>query len=153
MVSYFLRYFSSTPNRTKFSSTSTEQISPDSAGPFIVSIRLALLFLLLHRDKKENTKRLRRRSGSIGEQLRAHWSPPVMTKGVLDEEPYQRGLMMLIDYFADFSGEVPSQNMHPRVMDPCRYSRPDSATTSCDRYRLRAPSCHRRPARNSCVPN
>jgi hypothetical protein len=38
VVSYFLRYFSS---------TSTEQISPDSAGPFIVSIRLALLFLLL----------------------------------------------------------------------------------------------------------
>jgi hypothetical protein len=34
VVSYFLRYFSS---------TSTEQISPDSAGPFIVSIRLALL--------------------------------------------------------------------------------------------------------------
>jgi hypothetical protein len=38
VVSYFLRYFSS---------TSTEQISPDSAGPFIVSFRLALLFLLL----------------------------------------------------------------------------------------------------------
>jgi hypothetical protein len=39
VVSYFLRYFSS---------TSTEQISPDSAGPFKVSIRLALLFLLLN---------------------------------------------------------------------------------------------------------
>jgi hypothetical protein len=38
VVSYFLRYFSS---------TSTEQISPDSAGSFKVSIRLALLFLLL----------------------------------------------------------------------------------------------------------
>jgi hypothetical protein len=38
VVSYFLRYFSS---------TSTEQISPDSAGPFTCSIRLALLFLLL----------------------------------------------------------------------------------------------------------
>src|ERR1700720_2353555 len=34
---YFLRYFSS---------TSTEQISPASAGPFIVSILLALLFSL-----------------------------------------------------------------------------------------------------------
>src|SRR6202043_2928750 len=30
-------------------STSTEQISPDSAGPFIVSILLALLFSLLRR--------------------------------------------------------------------------------------------------------
>src|ERR1700738_4336657 len=34
---YFFRYFSS---------TSTEQISPASAGPFIVSILLALLFSL-----------------------------------------------------------------------------------------------------------
>jgi YjbE family integral membrane protein len=37
---YFLRYFSS---------TSTEQISPASAGPFIVSILLALLFSLFLR--------------------------------------------------------------------------------------------------------
>src|SRR3984893_12769719 len=37
ILRYFFRYFSS---------TSTEQISPDSAGPFIVSILLALLFSL-----------------------------------------------------------------------------------------------------------
>src|ERR1700730_3087055 len=41
ILRYFLRYFSS---------TSTEQISPDSAGPFIVSILLALLFSLIQRS-------------------------------------------------------------------------------------------------------
>src|ERR1700736_6433239 len=42
ILRYFLRYFSS---------TSTEQISPDSAGPFIVSILLALLFSLIQRRR------------------------------------------------------------------------------------------------------
>src|ERR1700736_232028 len=50
ILRYFLRYFSS---------TSTEQISPDSAGPFIVSILLALLFSLIQRRRSRMVVQLR----------------------------------------------------------------------------------------------